>query len=138
MFKASSQIRVRYAETDQMNVVYHGNYAQYFESSRGEAIRGLGITYKEMEAAGVIMPIVELNIKYLRPAHYDDLLTVVTELREWPSDHRIRFHHEVYNEAGKLLTTGSVLLYFMKSSDMSKTIMPEMLMGRLKPYFAAE
>ena len=135
MFKASTQIRVRYAETDQMNVVYHGNYAQYFEASRGEAIRGLGITYKEMEEAGVIMPIVELNTKYLRPAHYDDLLTVVTELREWPTDHRIRFHHEVYNEAGKLLTTGTVLLYFLQSSDMSKTMMPEMLAEKLKEYF---
>ena len=135
MFKASSQIRVRYAETDQMNVVYHGNYAQYFEASRGEAIRGLGITYKQMEEAGVIMPIVELNIKYLRPAHYDDLLTVVTELREWPTDHRIRFHHEVYNEAGKLLTTGTILLYFLKSADMSKTLMPEMLSDKLKGYF---
>ncbi len=135
MFKASTQIRVRYAETDQMNVVYHGNYAQYFEASRGEAIRGLGMTYKEMEEAGVIMPIVELNIKYLRPAHYDDLLTVVTELREWPTDHRIRFHHEVYNEAGKLLTTGTVLLYFLQSADMSKTMMPEMLAEKLKEYF---
>jgi acyl-CoA thioester hydrolase len=135
MFKASTQIRVRYAETDQMNVVYHGNYAQYFEASRGEAIRGLGMTYKEMEKAGVIMPIVELNIKYLRPAHYDDLLTVVTELREWPTDHRIRFHHEVYNEAGKLLTTGTVLLYFLQSADMSKTKMPEMLAEKLKEYF---
>ncbi len=138
MFKASTQIRVRYAETDQMNVVYHGNYAQYFEASRGEAIRGLGITYREMEYAGVIMPVVELNIKYLRAAHYDDLLTVVTELREWPTDHRIRFHHEVYNESGKLLTTGSILLYFLKASDMSKTLIPEMLAERLKPYFAAE
>jgi len=135
MFKASTQIRVRYAETDQMNVVYHGNYAQYFEASRGEAIRGLGITYKEMEEAGVIMPIVELNTKYLRPAHYDDLLTVVTELREWPTDHRIRFHHEVYNEAGKLLTTGTVLLYFLQSADMSKTMMPEMLAEKLKVFF---
>ena len=135
MFKASTQIRVRYAETDQMNVVYHGNYAQYFEASRGEAIRGLGITYREMENAGVIMPVVELNIKYLRPAHYDDLLTVVTELRVWPTDHRIRFHHEVYNESGKLLTTGSILLYFLKASDMSKTLIPEMLAEKLKPYF---
>jgi acyl-CoA thioester hydrolase len=135
MFKTSTQIRVRYAETDQMNVVYHGNYAQYFEAARGEAIRGLGITYKEIEEAGVIMPIVELNIKYLRPARYDDLLTVVTELREWPTDHRIRFHHEVYNEAGKLLTTGSILLYFLQAADMSKTNMPEMLAKKLKDYF---
>ena len=135
MFKASTPIRVRYAETDQMNVVYHGNYAQYFEAARGEAIRSLGVTYSEIEQAGVIMPVVELNIKYLRPAHYDNLLTVITELREWPEDHRIRFHHEVYNEAGKLLTTGSILLYFLKASDMSKTTMPEKLAEKLKAYF---
>jgi acyl-CoA thioester hydrolase len=135
MFKVSTPLRVRYAETDQMNVVYHGNYAQYFEAARGEAIREIGITYSEIEKAGIIMPVVELNIKYLRPAHYDELLTIVTELREWPTDHRIRFHHEVYNEAGKLLTTGSVLLYFLKAADKSKTMMPEMMADRLRGYF---
>jgi len=135
MFKTSTQIRVRYAETDQMNVVYHGNYAQYFEAARGEAIRELGITYKEIEEVGVIMPIVEMNIKYLRPARYDDLLTVFTELKEWPTDHRIRFHHEVYNEVGKLLTTGTIFLYFLNAADMSKTNMPEMLAEKLKVYF---
>jgi acyl-CoA thioester hydrolase len=135
MFKYATQIRVRYAETDQMNVVYHGNYAQYFEAARGEAIRSEGITYSEIEKAGVIMPVVELNIKYLRPAQYDELLTVVTELREWPTDHRIRFHHEVYNETGKLLTTGSILLFFLNASDRSKTNMPEMMANRLKAYF---
>jgi acyl-CoA thioester hydrolase len=135
MFKYSTQIRVRYAETDQMNVVYHGNYAQYFEAARGEAIRSLGITYSEIEKAGIIMPVVELNIKYLRPAHYDELISVVTELRDWPEDHRIRFYHEVYNESGKLLTTGSILLYFLNASDKGKTKMPDMMTERLKDFF---
>ena len=75
MFESITQVRVRYAETDQMDVVYHGNYAQYFEVARAEAIRKLGFTYKNMETLGTYMPITELHCKYLRPAHYDDLLS---------------------------------------------------------------
>jgi acyl-CoA thioester hydrolase len=135
MFKAATNIRVKYAETDQMGVVYHGHYAAYFEASRGEAIRSLGITYREIEKAGIIMPVVELDIKYLRPAFYDELLTVVTILKEWPTDHRIRFHHEVYNEEGKLLTTGSILLYFLNAADKTKTKMPDLLAAQLKNAF---
>ena len=135
MFEAITKIRVRYAETDQMDVVYHGNYAQYFEAARAEAIRDLGFTYKDMEAMGVIMPIVELHVKYLRPAHYDDLLTIKTILKELPTDHRIEFHQEVYNEKEKLLTVGKVVLYFIKSETMEKTTMPEQLHNKLVAYF---
>lgn len=135
MFIATTQIRVRYAETDQMNVVYHGNYAQYFEVGRAEAIRVLGFTYKGMEAMGIIMPIVEWHAKFIRPAHYDDLLTVKTMLKELPSDHRIEFHQEVYNEKEKLLTTGKVVLYFMTADTMEKTVMPDVLVEKLKQYF---
>ncbi len=135
MYSSETKIRVRYAETDQMNVVYHGNYAQYFEVGRVEAIRQLGMSYKDVEGSGVIMPIVEWTAKFLRPAHYDDLLTVRTILKEWPMDHRIEFHQEVYNEKGKLLTSGKVLLYFLKADSMEKTAMPEEMAERLKPYF---
>src|SRR6185295_14976976 len=110
MYTTETQHRVRYAETDQMNVVYHGNYAQYFEVARAEAIRQLGFTYKDMEAMGIIMPIVEWHAKFIRPAHYDQLLTIKTILKELPADHRIEFHQEVYNEKQKLLTTGRVVL----------------------------
>src|SRR5258707_2008993 len=89
MFETSTQIRVRYAETDQMDVVYHGNYAQYFEVARAEAIRQLGFTYKDMEVMGTYMPIIEWQCKFVRPAHYDDLLTIKTILKELPPDHRI-------------------------------------------------
>ena len=98
MFETTTQIRVRYAETDQMRVVYHGNYAQYFEVGRVEAIRSLGFSYKNLEDMGVIMPIVELTSKFLRPAHYDDLLTIKTMLKELPNNHKIEFHQEVYNQ----------------------------------------
>jgi acyl-CoA thioester hydrolase len=135
MFEATTKIRVRYAETDQMNVVYHGNYAQYFEVARAESIREMGFTYKDMEAMGVVMPIVELHVKYIRPAHYDDLLTIKTMLKELPTDHRIEFHQEVYNEKEKLLTIGRVVLYFINAVTKEKTVMPEVLRLKLEEFF---
>ncbi len=137
MYISETQVRVRYAETDQMNVVYHGNYAQYFEVARAESIRQLGFSYKDMEAAGVIMPIVELHTKFLRPAHYDDLLTVRTTLAELPTEHRIEFQQEVFNEQQKLLTIGKVVLYFINAATKEKTRMPETLYQKLAPYFKA-
>lgn len=135
MYTSETQIRVRYAETDQMDVVYYGNYAQYFEVGRVEAIRQLGLSYKNMEAGGVILPVVEFTAKFLRPAHYDDLMTVRTTIKELPADHRILFHQEVYNEQGKLLTVGKVLLYFLKRDTMARTNMPADLAEKLAPYF---
>ena len=135
MFTAETQIRVRYAETDQMNVVYHGNYAQYFEVGRAEAIRQLGLTYKDIEAMGVIMPIVEINCRFVRPAHYDDLLTITTTLKELPTDHKIEFHQEVFNENRKLLTVGRVVLFFVTAKEMQKTTMPVQLFDKLRPFF---
>jgi acyl-CoA thioester hydrolase len=135
MFITETHIRVRYAETDQMNVVYYGNYAQYFEVARAESIRNLGFTYKEMETAGIIMPVVEMQTKFLRPAHYDDLLTIKTILRELPADHRILFEHEVYNQEKKLLTLGKVMLYFVKIGSFERTTMPESLRDLLISFF---
>jgi acyl-CoA thioester hydrolase len=135
MFITEAHIRVRYAETDQMNVVYYGNYAQYFEVARAESIRNLGFTYKEMETAGVMMPVVEMQTKFLRPAHYDDLLTIRTILRELPADHRIQFEHEVYNQEKKLLTLGKVILYFVKIGNFEKTVMPDRLHHLLESFF---
>jgi acyl-CoA thioester hydrolase len=135
MFITETQIRVRYAETDQMNVVYYGNYAQYFEVARAESIRNLGFTYKETEASGVMMPVVEMQTKFLRPAHYDDLLTIKTILRELPSDHRVVFEHEVYNQEKKLLTLGKVILYFVKIGSFEKTAMPENMRNLFQRFF---
>ena len=112
MFETTTQIRVRYAETDQMRVVYHGNYAQYFEVGRVEAIRSLGFSYKNLEDMGVIMPIVELTSKFLRPAHYDDLLTIKTMLKELPNNHKIEFHQEVYNQHDKYFNFNDILITF--------------------------
>ena len=135
MYESTTQIRVRYAETDQMNVVYYGNYAQYFEVGRVESIRQLGYTYKDMEASGVIMPVVEMHVRYLRPATYDDLLTVKTTLRELPDNHRCEFFQDVYNEQGKLLAAGRVVLYYLEAGTRQKTIIPPALKEKLLPYF---
>ena len=118
-----------------MGVVYHSNYFPWFEAARAEAIRDLGLTYAEMEKAGVIMPIVEVQCRYLRPARYDELLTVRTILKELPVHHKIEFHHEVYNEQKELLASGKIILYFMESGTMKRTIMPATLSDKLKPYF---
>lgn len=135
MYESTTQIRVRYAETDQMNVVYYGNYAQYFEVGRVESIRQLGYSYKEMEAAGVMLPVVEMNVKYLRPATYDDLLTIKTTIRELPVNHKIEFHSDVFNEKGKLLCSGKVTLFFLKTGTWEKTVMPEQMKERLQRFF---
>jgi acyl-CoA thioester hydrolase len=81
------------------------------------------------------MPVVEMHTKYLRSAKYDDLLTIQTQLRELPTGHRIEFHHIVYNEAGKMLTTGRVVLYFLNATTMARTVMPPELLNRLQTYF---
>jgi len=136
MYEHSTTVRVRYAETDRMDVVYYGNYAMYFEIGRVEAIRHLGVSYKDIEDMGIILPVVELNIKYLRPAKYDDLITIKSQIKNLPTDHKIVFDQEVYNEAGKLLTIGQVKLYFMDASMNNKIEMPASMMEKLSVYFS--
>jgi acyl-CoA thioester hydrolase len=135
VFITETSIRIHYALTDQMGIVYYGHYAQFYEIGRTEAIRQLGYTYKEIEAMGIIMPVVEINSKFLRPAKYDDLITVKTTLRELPTDHKIIFHSEIYNEQDKLLNSGMVTLYFIEAKTMKRCNMPEELNDRLKAYF---
>ena len=89
--KFITKTRIRYSETDQMGVVYHGHYAQFYEIGRTEAIRQIGYTYKDIEAMGVIMPVIDIHSRFLRPAKYDDLITVKTILKELPAHHKIVF-----------------------------------------------
>src|SRR5215216_1886944 len=103
MFSTDTEIRVRYVETDQMSVVYHSHYFAYFEAARAESIRQLGFTDADMEKEGIIMPVIDVQCRYLRPAKYDDLLTVKIILKKLPVDHKIEFHHEVFNEKKELL-----------------------------------
>ncbi len=135
MYTTNIEIRVRYGETDAMGYLYYGNYALYYEVGRTDMIRNLGITYKELEAAGLIMPVTEYHTQFLRPALYDDLITVKTILKEWPENRRITFYSELYNESGKLLNTGSVTLAFVDAATGKTCEMPPLLSDKLRPFF---
>ena len=135
MYEHLTTVRVRYAETDQMNIVYYGNYALYFEVGRAECIRALGFTYKKMEEMGVRMPVVHMEADFLRPAHYDDLITIKTFLKEMPLKHEISFHHEVYNERKKIITKGKVTLFFIDIKTGKWIGMPEDLKMALSQFF---
>lgn len=137
MYSFDTNIRVRYGETDQMGYLYYGNYAQYFEVGRVETIRSLGITYKELEEVhGIWLPVVSLDMRFVRPAFYDDLLRVHTEIRELPDEH-IVFYVEVFNEKNKLVNAGRVRLCFFDAHLKKVVPAPEYLLEKLRPYFNA-
>jgi acyl-CoA thioester hydrolase len=137
MFESEVQIRVRYAETDQMGYVYYGNYAAYYEVARTEVFRRLGIHYKEMEATGTMMPVLELKCKYLRPAKYDDMLTIKLLLKQKPKGSRILFEYEVYNEAQTLLNIGETTMVFVDMNSGRPTAVPALIHEKLDAYFNA-
>lgn len=136
MYESTTQVRVRYGETDQMGYLYYGYYALYYEVGRAEAIRQLGFTYKELEDMGIVMPVAELNVKYLRPALYDNLITVKTILKELPEGPKIQFHSELYNEQEQLLNVGITTLVFFDPKEKKKINMPAELYQRLAPFFS--
>ena len=138
MYITETQIRIHYALTDQMGMVYHGHYAQFYEIGRAEAIRQIGYTYKDIEAMGIIMPVVDIHSRFLSPAKYDDLVTVKTILKELPLHHKIVFHHEIYNEQDELLNTGDITLYFMDAKTMKRCEMPGELREKLFRYFGID
>ncbi len=115
--------------------MYNGYYVHFYEIGRTKAIRSLGYTYKDIEAIGIIMPVVDIHSKFLRPAKYDDLITVKTTLRELPLHHKIVFHSEIYNEDGELLNVGDVTLYFIEAKTMKRVNMPEELKEKVTQYF---
>lgn len=134
MYVAETQLRVRYAETDQMGYAYYGNYAAYYEVGRVEALRQLGFQYKEMEQEGIMMPVTELKCKFLKPAKYDELITVRVIVKELPSV-RMFFHYEVLGEDGIKLNEGETTLVFVNMSTNRPCKAPEYLLNMLAPFF---
>jgi acyl-CoA thioester hydrolase len=126
MLEATTQIRVRYSETDQMGYVYYGNYAAYFEVARVELLRSNGISYKELEENGIMLPVLKLELKYHKPAQYDDLLTIKTSIKKKPSI-TIDFDFEIYNEQNELLTTGFTSLVFIDMKRNRPTRPPKII-----------
>ncbi|MFN4082926.1 MAG: acyl-CoA thioesterase [Bacteroidia bacterium] len=134
MHKSKTQIRVRYAETDQMGVVYHGNFATYFEVARVEALRQLGLTYKGFEEKGIIMPVLKLTVNFNKPAKYDDLLTIETTIEKLPLV-KMTFYFKVFNEKNDLLCTGETILAFIDKATNKPTSCPKELLDKLKESF---
>ncbi len=124
------KVRVRYAETDQMGVVYHGNYAQYFEMGRVEWLRNLGLSYKWMEENGIMLPVVSLTMNYKKPARYDDLIRVKTIFKSQTSV-KIEFDYEIFNEKEELLTTGTSMLVFVDMKTSRPTLPPTYVSEKL-------
>ncbi|HOY18978.1 MAG TPA: thioesterase family protein [Haliscomenobacter sp.] len=135
MYTHDFQKRVRYGETDQMGYLYYGNYAQYYEIGRVEMLRSLGLTYKAMEEEwGTMMPVLSLQMRYVRPAYYDELLTIRTTLRRLP-DQFITFHVEIFNEKNKLVNGGNVRLCFIDIKSKQAVPTPDYLIEKLRPFF---
>ena len=135
MFTHSTSLRVRYAETDQMGYVYYGNYATYYEVARVEALRHLGIRYRDLEEQGIMMPVLELKCKYIKPARYDDALTIKLMIRQMPTL-RIRFEYELYNDNDVLLNVGETTLVFVDMATQKVMPCPAEVAGALAVYFS--
>lgn len=123
-------LRIRYGESDQMGYAHHGNYAQYFEMGRMELLRSIGISYKKMEDEGIILPVYSINTRFIKPARFDDLLTLKTILRKTPSV-RILFEYEIYNEKNELITTGDTTLVFVDTAKNRPVKIPQILLKKI-------
>jgi acyl-CoA thioester hydrolase len=134
MYSHSTKIRVRYGETDQMGYMYYGNYAQYYEVGRVEMLRSLGMSYSSMEADGIMMPVLELKCKYIKPALYDQEITVKTIIKTLPGI-RIFFEYELYNEKDELINIGATTLVFVDMKKNKPTNPPENFMKKLSVFF---
>ena len=132
-FKKYNEIifRIRYGETDQMGIVYHGNYAQYFEIGRTEWLRNLGITYKQMEEDGVKLPVISLTVNFKKSVGYDDVIKVKTYLRKMPTA-SIEFDYEIENENGEIVTTGNTVLAFIDINRNRPTRCPQHILDKLQ------
>lgn len=135
MLTHQHHLRVRYGETDQMGYLYYGHYPAYYEVARAEMIRHLGYTYRKLEDdLNIMMPVMSLNMRYVRPAKYDDLLMIKTQIRKIPEQF-MTFYHEVFNEANELLNAGSVKLGFIRADSRESCKAPNLLIDLIQKKF---
>lgn len=133
LFDNQTKLRVRYGETDQMGYCYYGNYAQYFEVGRVEAMRSVGMSYREMEERGIMLPVSDFSVKYHAPARYDDELTITTSIVAVKGA-RLLFDYTIHNEKGDLVAKAHTTLVFVSVDTMRPTKAPEDFLEMLKPY----
>jgi len=137
MIQSQTKIRVRYGETDQMGFAYYGYYAWYYEVGRVEALRKMGFSYKEIEARGILLPVIDYSIQYKKPAYYDDEITIITTIKEIPTA-RITFYYECKNADGDLLNTGQVTLVFIDKERNKPCPPPEWFLEKINVFFRKE
>lgn len=133
LFTQETKLRVRYGETDQMGYCYYGNYAQYFEVGRVEALRAVGMSYRDMENDGIMLPVSEFTVKYLSPALYDDELTITTRITA-VNGARIEFEYEISNQQNKKVSTAKTTLVFVSNETMRPVQAPENFLKLLQAY----
>jgi acyl-CoA thioester hydrolase len=134
MYTHSTKIRVRYSETDQMGYVYNGNYAQYYEVGRVEMLRSLGMTYGKMEETGIMLPLLELKCKFIKPALYDQEITIKTYMKELPGV-RMLFDYELFNEKEELINIGATTLVFFDMVKKKPCPPPGYFLERIAQYY---
>lgn len=135
MLISETKLRVRYGETDQMGYAYYGIYAQYYEVGRVEAMRMLGFSYKDVEEKGIMMPVLEYNIRYKKPAYYDDEILVVTMLKEMPTGVKLNFEYECFNQKNELLNSGNVTLAIVDKASNKLCKLPDWFNSALAKFF---
>ncbi len=134
MIEYKCKIRVRYSETDQMGYVYYGNYASYYEVARVEMLRSLGTSYREMEESGIMMPVLELKCKYIKPAYYDEELTILVKILDKPQT-RIKFQYEIFNKKEELINVGETTLVFVDIKKNRPGMPSQDFQKLMDPYF---
>lgn len=132
-FSSSTTLRVRYGETDQMGYCYYGNYAQYFEVGRVEALRDVGMSYKSLEDRGIMLPVADFQVSYKVPAKYDDALTINTDIVEVKGP-RLIFNYSITNELGKIVATASTILVFVSKETMRPIAPPQDFIDLMIPH----
>ena len=135
MYSHTLHLRVRYGETDQMGFAYYGHYAAYCEVARVEALRNLGVSYKQLEEEGIMLPVLEHHAYYHRPAYYDDLLTIEVRIASMPTA-TIKFQYAMFNQAGEQLHTAETTLAFIQSTTKRPCRPPQELLLLLAPHFS--
>src|SRR6201992_1599390 len=134
MFENSTKIRVRYGETDQMGYMYYGNYAEFYEVGRVEMLRSLGMTYSGMEQSGIMMPVLEMHCKYIKPALYDEEISIKVIVNKMPGV-RIHFKYELYNTKDELINIGETLLVFVNMNTNRPCLPSQEFLDKMKPFF---
>ena len=134
MFTYTTKVRVRYGETDQMGYMYYGNYAEFFEVGRVEMLRSLGLTYRWMEETGIMMPVLEMKCRYLKPALYDEEISIKVTMEKMPGV-KIHFKYELFNEKQDLIHVGETLLAFINMKTNRPSLPPQEFLDKVKPYF---